>query len=176
MAGVTKNTVVSIEYTLRNSAGQVIDASEGRGPLTYLHGVGMLIPGMETALESRVVGDDFEVVIPPEQAYGQRDPAMVQPVPVSAFKDAGEIKTGMQFYAQTPGGRRVVTVVEVSDTEVTVDANHELAGQTLQFAVKVVGLRDATKEEIEHGHIHDAQDHNCSERHANGQCCGKHSH
>ena len=155
---VGKNKVVSIDYTLTNDGGQVIDTSQGREPLTYLHGAGNLIPGMEGGLEGKAAGDQTKLTIAPADAYGERDEQMVQDVPRSAFGTA-DVKAGMQFQARTPEGPRVVTIVGVKDDQVTVDANHPLAGQTLHFDVKVVDVRDATAEEISHGHVHGAGGH-----------------
>jgi len=157
---IEKNTVATIDYTLTDPNGQVIDSSKGRQPLAYLHGASNIIPGLETALEGKDVGENINVTIPPEQGYGARDPNLVQPVPRSNFKGIAEIKPGMQFQAQTAEGARVVTVVQVDDQNVTVDANHPLAGMELKFDVKVVDVRKATPEEVTHGHAHGAGGHN----------------
>ena len=151
---IGKDKVVAIDYTLTDPQGQVLDTSRGRGPLSYLHGTGNIIRGLEQALEGRGTGDTLQVQIPPEQAYGEKDPAMVQAVPRAAFRGITDIKPGMQFQAQHRGGQQVVTVVGVSDEEVTVDANHPLAGMTLNFDVNIVSVRDATAEELQHGHAH----------------------
>jgi FKBP-type peptidyl-prolyl cis-trans isomerase SlyD len=151
---VEKNKVVSIDYTLTNPQGQVIDTSKGREPLSYLHGVGQIVPGLENALEGKNEGDAVQAVIPPEQAYGNRNDRLVQEVPRQAFAGVPDVQPGMQFQAQTPAGTRVVTVVGVGNDTVKVDANHPLAGQTLHFDVNVVGVRDATPDELTHGHAH----------------------
>jgi FKBP-type peptidyl-prolyl cis-trans isomerase SlyD len=150
---IQKDKVVTINYKLTDDGGKVLDSSEGREPLTYLHGGG-LIPGMEQALEGRSAGEEFQITIPPEKGYGQKDPNMVQPVPRSNFGDTSQIEPGMQFQARTPEGSRIVTVVDVAPDTVTVDANHPLAGVTLHFDVSVVGVRDASTEELQHGHAH----------------------
>jgi FKBP-type peptidyl-prolyl cis-trans isomerase SlyD len=150
--------VVSIDYTLTGSDGQVIDSSEGRGPLAYLHGAGNIIPGLEKALAGKSAGDAVNAKIPPSEAYGEKDPQLVQAVPRDRFP-AQDIKVGMQFQAQGGGQSRVVTVVNVDPENVTIDANHPLAGQTLNFDVKVVEVRDATQEELAHGHVHGAGGH-----------------
>ena len=157
---IEKNTVATIDYTLTDPNGQVIDSSKGRQPLAYLHGASNIIPGLETALEGKDVGENINVTIPPEQGYGARDPNLVQPVPRSSFQGVPEIKKGMQFQAQTPGGARIVTVVDVDPQNVTVDANHPLAGMDLNFSVKVVDVRQATPEELSHGHAHGPEGHN----------------
>lgn len=151
---IAKNSVVSMDYKLTGPDGAVLDSSEGHGPLTYLQGSGQIIVGLETALEGKAPGDEVKAVIAPEQAYGVVNPAMVQAVPRASFQGVADIKPGMQFQAQTPQGPRVVTVKAVTDKEVTVDANHPLAGVTLTFDVKIVKVRAATAEEISHGHVH----------------------
>jgi FKBP-type peptidyl-prolyl cis-trans isomerase SlyD len=150
--------VVSIDYTLTGSDGQVIDSSQGRGPLAYLHGAGNIIPGLEKALTGKSAGDAVNAKIPPGEAYGEKDPQLVQAVPRDRFP-AQDIKVGMQFQAQGGGQSRVVTVVNVDPENVTIDANHPLAGQTLNFDVKVVDVRDATQEELAHGHVHGPDGH-----------------
>ena len=151
---IAKDKVVSIDYTLTDDGGKVLDSSSGREPLAYLHGAGNIIPGLESALEGKGRGDQLNVSIKPPDAYGDRDDRMIQAVPRTAFGGAQNIEPGMQFQANTPAGPRVITVVGVEDDQVTVDANHPLAGQTLNFDVKVVDVRDATAAELEHGHVH----------------------
>ena len=151
---IGKDKVVSIDYTLTGSGGEVIDSSQGQEPLTYLHGAGNIIPGLERALEGKSAGDQVNTTVPPEQGYGQKNPALVQPVPRAQFPGVSDIAVGMQFQAQTNHGPRVVTVVGVDPDKVTVDANHPLAGETLNFDVKVVEVRDATQQELDHKHAH----------------------
>jgi FKBP-type peptidyl-prolyl cis-trans isomerase SlyD len=151
---IAKHSVVTIDYTLTSPDGKVLDTSSGKQPLTYLHGVGGIIPGLEAALEGKTAGDSVNAVISPEQAYGNKDPQMVQAVPRAAFKGVADIQPGMQFQAQSPQGPRVVTVVSANDNEVTVDANHPLAGMQLTFDVTVKDVRAATADEISHGHVH----------------------
>jgi FKBP-type peptidyl-prolyl cis-trans isomerase SlyD len=151
---IAKDKVVSIDYTLTGQGGQVIDTSQGRGPLLYLHGAGNIIPGLESELEGKAQGDKLNVVVPPEKGYGAKDPRLVQKVPRTAFAGVQEINKGMQFQAQTQAGPTVISVVEVQGDEITIDANHPLAGETLNFDVTIVGIRDATSEELTHGHVH----------------------
>jgi FKBP-type peptidyl-prolyl cis-trans isomerase SlyD len=151
---IQKHLVASIEYTLTDDGGQVIDTSEGRGPLTYLHGAGNLIPGLESDLEGKGVGDEFKTRIEPADAYGERNDAMVQDVPRDQLPGDMEIQVGMQFQAQGPGGMQVVTVAGIEGDTVKMDGNHPLAGVTLNFDVKIVDIREATAEEKEHGHVH----------------------
>ena len=151
---IAENKVVTIEYTLKNDAGEVLDTSEGRAPLVYLHGAQNIIPGLENALSGKAVGDTVSVRINPEDAYGVRDDNMKQEVPRDMFGDE-KIEIGMQYHAQGPeGDMLVVTVVEASDTHVTVDGNHPLADVHLNFDVEIKDIRDASAEEIEHGHVH----------------------
>jgi FKBP-type peptidyl-prolyl cis-trans isomerase SlyD len=156
---IAKDKIVSIDYTLTGDNGKVLDSSEGKEPLAYLHGAGNIIPGLEAALEGKSSGEQMNVSIPPDRAYGQRDDRMVQPVPRTAFQGVQDLQPGMQFQANTPAGPRVITVVGVQDDQVMIDANHPLAGQTLNFDVTVRDVRDATPEELTHGHAHGAGGH-----------------
>lgn len=152
---IAKNAVVAIDYTLTDGEGQVLDTSQGRGPLAYLHGAGNIIPGLENALEGKAEGDKVNVSVPPEEGYGQRDESLIQAVPKKMFAETAEPEPGMQFQAQGPDGARVLTILKVEDDQVTVDANHPLAGQELNFDVAVVNVREASEEELEHGHVHE---------------------
>lgn len=156
---IANNVVASIEYTLTDDQGTVIDSSVGGEPLAYLHGAGNIIPGLEEALEGKQSGDSFKVSIPPEAGYGEKNDALLQVVPRSMFRGVDQIEPGMQFHAQTDYGMQVITVTKVEDDNVTVDGNHPLAGQTLNFDVKVVEVRPATQEELDHGHVHGAGGH-----------------
>lgn len=150
---ITKDSVVSIHYTLTDNAGTVLDTSVGNAPLVYLHGHGNLIPGMETGLENRVAGEKLNLKIAPENGYGKRMEEFVRKVPMSAF-NGQDVKVGMQFEAGSQEQRYIVHVVEVNETEVTVDGNHPLAGVELNFDVEVIAVRSATADEIAHGHVH----------------------
>ena len=153
---IAENTVVAFHYTLTNEAGQTIDSSRQREePLNYLHGHGNIIPGLEKALVGKQAGDKLEVTVTPEEGYGERHEGLIQQVPTSAFEGAGgELKPGMQFQAQTQGGPLMVTVTQVEGDTVTVDGNHPLAGQNLNFDVEIAEVREASEEEVEHGHVH----------------------
>ncbi len=151
---ITKNAVALIEYELKDDAGEVIDSSKGHDPLPYLHGAGNLIPGLESELEGKGSGDSFQVRIPPEQAYGERDERMVMDVPRAELPPDVDIQPGMQFQAEGPQGAQVVTVAAVEGDSVKLDGNHPLAGVPLNFDVKVVEVREASAEELEHGHVH----------------------
>lgn len=147
---ITKDKVAAIHYTLRDSNGTVLDSSEGRDPLYYLHGANNLIPGMEEGLEGRVAGDKLKLDVAPEKGYGKRDPQLIEEVPLRAF-GGQPIEVGMQFEANDG---QVITVTNVGPETVTVDANHPLADQSLHFDVEVVDVRDATQDELAHGHVH----------------------
>jgi FKBP-type peptidyl-prolyl cis-trans isomerase SlyD len=147
--------VVLIHYTLKNDSGEVIDSSSGGDPLAYIHGQGNIIPGLEKALEGKQSGDKVNVSVEPSEGYGERDDSLVQQVPRRAFGGAPNVQPGMQFHAQTSQGHtRVVTVTRIQGDMVTVDGNHPLAGENLHFDVEVTEVRDATEEELEHGHVH----------------------
>jgi FKBP-type peptidyl-prolyl cis-trans isomerase SlyD len=151
---VSDNTVISIDYTLKDDSGNIIDQSEKSDPLVYLHGAKNIIPGLESALVGKTVGEELSVRVTPEEAYGVRDDEKKQSVPKTMFGDE-EVTVGAQYHAQGPDGQHLtVTVISVSDEEIVVDGNHPLAGMHLNFDVKVVDIRDATKEELEHGHAH----------------------
>jgi FKBP-type peptidyl-prolyl cis-trans isomerase SlyD len=151
---IKENSVVSFHYTLTGKEGQVIDSSEGNQPLTYLHGVGQIVPGLENALLGKQAGEKLDVEVSAEEGYGEHHEFMVQQVPREAFQGVDDIEPGMQFQAQTPQGAMTVTVTAADETTVTVDGNHPLAGQPLFFAVEIVSVRDASEEEITHGHVH----------------------
>lgn len=156
---ISPNKVVSIHYTLKNDAGDVLDSSSGREPLAYLHGTGNIIPGLEKALEGKAAGEKMNVSVAPEEGYGERHDGLIQEVPRDAFQGVDDIQPGMQFHAQGPSGPMVVTVKEVGEGTVKVDGNHPLAGETLHFDVEVAEVREATAEEQEHGHVHGAGGH-----------------
>jgi len=151
---IAANTVVSIDYTLRNDAGDILDQSSPEAPLSYLHGHNNVISGLEHALLGKAKADRLEASIAPAEAYGEYDAALVQAVPRAMFQGVGDIDVGMQFQTQMDGGVQVVTVKEVNDDTVTIDGNHALAGQTLHFDVTVKGVREASQEELDHGHVH----------------------
>ncbi|MCZ8021267.1 MAG: peptidylprolyl isomerase [Cyclobacteriaceae bacterium] len=147
---ISKNKVAGIHYTLTDNSGNILDSSKGRDPLFYIQGIGNLILGMEEGLEGKKKGDKFQIKVSPEKGYGVKDPNLMQQVPIKAF-GGQELKPGMKF--STNQGH-VVTVTEVSTETVTVDANHELAGVELNFDVEVMEVREATADEISHGHVH----------------------
>ncbi|WP_299016798.1 peptidylprolyl isomerase [uncultured Photobacterium sp.] len=158
---VAKDIVVSLAYQVKTEDGVVVDQSTAEAPLDYLHGHNNLIVGLEKALEGREAGDKFEVIVAPEEAYGEHIAEMVQRVPADVFQGVDEITVGMRFLADTDQGPIPVEVTEVDGDHVVVDGNHMLAGQTLTFNAEVVAVRAATEEEVAHGHIHQG-----------GGCCG----
>jgi FKBP-type peptidyl-prolyl cis-trans isomerase SlyD len=150
---VSKNRVVSIDYTLSAEDGTILDRSDE--PLSYVHGAGSMIEGLELALEGKVPSDHVSVTIGPEQAYGTRDDAIVFSVPRAQFRGVDKLEIGKQFQVQGDGEGHMVTLIGMDADEVTVDGNHPLAGLTLCFDVDVVDVREATPDEIEHGHVHE---------------------
>ena len=152
---ILEQKVVTMNYEVVDDQGQLIDRSEEGGPLAYIHGNGQLIPGLETALEGRGKGDKIAVDVPPEQGYGERDEEGVQIVARNQFDDSVEIEVGMQFEAQDDDdGHQIVTVVAVDGEKITLDTNHPLAGKNLRFEVEILDVRDASAEELSHGHVH----------------------
>ena len=151
---IQRNKVVTINYTLTDETGSLLESSEGQEPLTYLHGVGNIIPGLEASLEGKSAGASLKVSVPPEEGYGVWDQEKVVDIPKSQFSGVDTVEAGMQFSVQSEAGEEVVTVSKVEGEMVTIDANHPLAGKTLTFDVTIVGIRDATAEELEHGHVH----------------------
>jgi FKBP-type peptidyl-prolyl cis-trans isomerase SlyD len=151
---VEKNRVVTLHYVLRDVEGRLLESSEGRAPLSYLHGKGNIIPGLERALAGKSAGDKVDVTVPPEQGYGRRNEGLVQTLPRNRFAGDAALSPGMQVRASGPQGARLVTVVRVERDFVTVDGNHPLAGRTLVFSVEIAEVRKATHEEVSHGHVH----------------------
>ncbi|MFB2537922.1 MULTISPECIES: peptidylprolyl isomerase [unclassified Acinetobacter] len=158
MTAIKDDVVVKFNYTLTDENGQIIDQSNNE-PLAYLHGAGNIIPGLENALTGKTVGDKLTVNVPAAEAYGEYFAEMVQEVPREMFQGVDNIQPGMQFQAQAEDGIQIVTVKDVTEDTVIVDANHPLAGKDLNFDVEIVEIRDATAEEVEHGHVHGAGVH-----------------
>ena len=157
---ISDGLVVAIHYTLKNDAGETLDSSIGMEPLEYLHGAGNIVPGLEDALSGKSLGENFQVVVAPEDGYGERDPRGVRAVPRSAFPPDVQIETGMQFFAEDKDGDPLAAwIVGTEGERVMIDLNHPLAGVTLHFDVTVDALRDATAEELAHGHPHGAGGH-----------------
>src|SRR5690606_12529025 len=140
---IATRSVVTFHYTLTNDAGEVLDSSRGREPMSYLHGAGHIVPGLERALEGRRAGESFNVDVPPADGYGPHIAELVQEVPRSAFQGVASVEPGMSFQARTPQGVHSIVVTKVSGDTVTVDGNHPLAGQELHFEIEVTAVREA---------------------------------
>jgi FKBP-type peptidyl-prolyl cis-trans isomerase SlyD len=151
---IAKDSVVTMNYTLKNDAGEVMDTSEGRSPLVYLHGVGALIPGLESELEGKAATDIVSAVIAPEDAYGARSEDLLRVVSKDGFQGEEELLAGMRVQLDTEHGSMVAVVSAITGDEVTLDMNHPLADMTLYFDVEVVDVRPATADELAHGHVH----------------------
>jgi len=150
---IESKKVVTIAYTLKDEAGEVIDTSVGGEPLLYVHGMGSLVPGLEKALEGRSVGDRFSVVLSPEEGYGKRDESLIRKIPIRKLPD-GKAAAGSRVRVQTDQGPAMLLVTAVRGDYATVDPNHPLSDKTLHFDVEIMGVRDATPDELEHGHAH----------------------
>lgn len=152
---IQNNSVVSMQYELKDDEGNVLDSSQPGDPLFYLHGAENIIPGLEKALEGKKSGETIEVSVKPEDGYGEYSKELIQDVPKEAFKGIDDLAPGLELQAQEEDGTmRFFTVMEVKDKEVVIDSNHPLAGQNLNFKVTVEDIREASPEELEHGHVH----------------------
>jgi len=151
---ITENSVVSILYTLSNDAGTILDQSTEDNPLIYLHGQGNIVIGLENALTGKAIGDALDVTVTPDEGYGNREDYMLETVNRSMFEGLDEISIGKQFHAEGNTGPVVVTVTKIEGDEITIDGNHPLAGENLNFAIEVLAIREATEDELTHGHIH----------------------
>jgi len=157
---IKQNSVVTMHYQLKDTAGEILDSSEGAEPLTYLHGANNIIVGLEEELLGKAVGDEIKAVIAAEKGYGPVVDALIQTVPKAAFGDEiDSIDVGMRFQAETEQGPVPVVVTAMDAETVTVDGNHPLAGKELHFDVTITDIRDASQEEIDHGHVHEADEH-----------------
>ena len=151
---ITRHTVATFTYRLTDDAGKLLDASEAGEPMAYIHGTESIIPGLEQALEGHTSGDALKLRLPPSQAYGERDEDLVHEVSRDELPAEAEIEIGVQFHAESEDGAHILTVVGIDGDSVRLDANHPLAGKALNFDVKVVSVRQATAEELTHGHAH----------------------
>ncbi len=166
MMKISKNTVPSLAYTLKNDKGEVLDQADKENAFVYLHGHSGVIVGLEKALDDKTAGDVLTLTIAPEEAYGERLESSIQEMPLDMFDniDKSELFVGAQFHAETNQGMQIVTITQVNEETITIDGNHPMAGLILHFDIEVLDVRDASKEEIAHGHIH-----------AHGSSCG-HNH
>lgn len=152
---IAENKVVTLEFTVKNAeTGDLIESSQGSEPLVYLHGFNNLVPGLETELVGKTVGESYDVTVSPEEGYGVRDESLVQQVPREAFQGIENIDVGMAFTADGPQGPVVVEVTAIEGDTITIDANHPLASIPLAFSGEIKDIRDASAEELEHGHVH----------------------
>ena len=156
---ISKDTVVQFNYTLKTPAGDIIESTEGKDPMAYLHGHSNIIPGLESALEGKAVGDSFTVTVEPKDGYGPRQENAMQRISLKHLQGARKWKPGMMAFVETDKGYRQVTVVKVGKFNADVDTNHPLAGQTLVFDIQIADIREATDEEKSHGHAHGVGGH-----------------
>lgn len=157
---ITNGKVVGFTYTLKNGEGQTVDQSQPEQPFEYLHGHQNIVSGLERQLDGLEIGAAKQVEVSPEEGYGTFDDQLVFHVPAANFPQEVDVKPGMQFQSEGPQGAMVVTVTNVENEVITVDGNHPLAGQVLHFDVKIDSVRDATEQELEHGHVHqDGHEH-----------------
>lgn len=158
---IAPNTVVTMAYTLTDANGNVLDKAEADHPFAYLHGAQNIIPGLENALTGKQANDSVQVTIAPADAYGEPNPQLIHQVPRTAFSEvpADELVPGTKLQAQTNDGVEIITITAVDDDTVTIDANHPLAGETLNFSVQILDVRAATRDEVTHGHAHGVGGH-----------------
>jgi FKBP-type peptidyl-prolyl cis-trans isomerase SlyD len=146
---VSKDTVVTIDYTLKSDQGELIESTSESDPFIYLHGRGRLLPALESALEGKTSGDCLEIALSPEEGYGKRDDSMVLTIPSSKFEDPKAVKVGTRFLARVGDDTHIFKIVDIEGEQVTVDGNHPLAGMGLHFDIDVKDVREATQEELE---------------------------
>jgi len=152
---VKKDKVVEMHYTLKNDVGDVIDSSKGQEPMPFIQGRGNIVPGLESALEGMKIGESCDISVKPEDGYGVHHPEAIQEIPMSALQGIDNLEVGMQLQSQDEQGNPfVVHVKSINEDSVTIDANHPLAGETLHFSVSIENVREATKDELDHGHVH----------------------
>jgi FKBP-type peptidyl-prolyl cis-trans isomerase SlyD len=156
---IVANAVVSIEYVLRDDQGDVIDSSEGDEPLAYIHGHEQIVPGLENALAGRIKGDAVDAVIAPKDGYGDHDDELIIRITRDELPPEMVPEVGMEIGAEDEDGEQMYMITEINGPELTLDGNHPLAGKTLHFAVKIVDVRMASKEELLHGHVHGSGGH-----------------
>ncbi len=160
---ITNNSVVELDYKLMDLNDKIWESSDEGGPWVYLHGYGELMPGLEEELQGKGIGQKLKIEMSPEQAYGPYEEDLCTQVPMEAFAQVENLTEGMRLAAEGQDGVHAVTVKKVTDDFVTIDANHPLAGQSVKVEVKVLSVRQATEEEISHGHVH--QHDSCKNHH-----------
>lgn len=150
-----------MHYTLKNKMGQVLDSSEGQEPLLFIQGIGNIIPGLEEALEGKAKGDKFDVSIEPSKGYGEISDEMTMDIPLKELEHIEGLAEGMRLQSETEDGHlQVLKVTKITEDTVSVDGNHELAGVHLHFTGEITEIREASAEELEHGHVHGPGGHN----------------
>lgn len=155
MIAVANDTVVEIHYTLKSEGGEVIDSTDGLKPLSYIHGKNNIVPGLENVLTGKKIGETFTAIVPPLEAYGEKKPDLIQVVTKDKFRNADDLKIGTQFKVPNEHGHAmIVEITAIDGDNITLDANHPLAGMNLHFDIKVESIRAATEEELHHGHLH----------------------
>lgn len=164
---ISRNKVATFDFTVTDESGLMLDSSKKSGLLSYIHGIGSLIPGLESAMEGKSAGDSFSVSVLPAQGYGERDESLLQVIPRSVFKEIEDLEVGIEVRIEDENGVRLAAVSKIDDDNVTLDGNHPLAGITLNFDVDIVDVRNATKEELEHGCVGGRNDCGCHDA-----CCG----
>jgi FKBP-type peptidyl-prolyl cis-trans isomerase SlyD len=156
---IAQDCVVTLHYTLKDDAGEVIDSSSSGEPLAYLHGHGNIVPGLERELTGKNAGDKLSVKIAPADGYGEFNKELIQKVPRRALKGIKNVNVGLRLHAQTAQGPQAVTVTQILGDMVTLDGNHALAGKNLHFDIEIIDVRAPTQEELDHGHVHGPGDH-----------------
>jgi FKBP-type peptidyl-prolyl cis-trans isomerase SlyD len=162
---ITDNKVVVLHYAVSDNEDTLIDSSYDHSPLAVIQGSNYLIPGLEAALVDHKAGDKFEVQVSADDAYGQREDGFVQTVPKEMFAGIEDLDVGSQLRATTDEGEQTVIVIDAQENEITVDGNHPLAGMDLKFDVEILEVRDATEEELAHGHVHVEGEDGCGHDH-----------
>jgi FKBP-type peptidyl-prolyl cis-trans isomerase SlyD len=173
---IADDTVVTFHYKLRDAEGSFTESSEAASPVVYLHGRNNIVPGLETEMTGKKGGDKFTATVTPEHGYGERNPNAVQRVQVKHLATRGPYVVGQRVAVQTRDGLRQGQVVKVGHFNVDLDLNHPLAGKTLVFDIEVVDVRDATGEELAHGHAHGPEGHGHDHGHDHDHDHGEHGH
>lgn len=157
---ISKNKVVSLAYELKNDKGETLDVADSRAPFHYLHGASQIVPGLESALDGLKKGDKKSVTVKPDDGYGEHNPELKMAASKTQFPGDVDLQVGLQFETETDDGERLMfTITGIEGDKVIIDGNHPLAGQTLHFSVEVIGIREATKDELQHGHAHGDDGH-----------------
>ncbi len=152
---ISNGKVVELKYSLKNTEGETLDQSDVTDPFVYLHGADQIVPGLENALAGLEIGGKKSVTVPPAEGYGEINPELKFDVQRSQFPPEAKVRVGMDFQATNPEGHGMIFVIEaIEGDQISINGNHPLAGQTLHFDVEVLSIRDATPEEMEHGHAH----------------------